>query len=440
MNFTPLGGGREIGANSYILSINGLNIMIDCGRHPVKEGYGSLPLIEDLDRVDYIVISHSHYDHLSSLPYVLKKFPDVTVLTSTENKFLALRILNNSVEVMKKKNEKCGEPVLYTHRDVKKTRKKIVPLDYLQPVELSNDIVLTLYPAGHVMGAASILIEHDGKKLFYTGDISLSPQLTVPAATLPERADIVISEGTYGLKDAQTADRHSEIRRLNKKLKKILESGGRVLLPVFALGRGQEVLFMILKQMESGKLPRVPVYINGMVHVLTELFLTEHSGIDNNERAWLREAIKKYVVVVPRKFNWLLKEKRPMILILSSGMLIEDTLSYVFAHEILIEEKSAIYFMGYQSPESPGFSVLEAFRNSKTVTFDEEELEVNCDVDIFNFSGHANYFELLEIPRRLQPERLIYVHGDEEALENLKEELRYEFQIDIPENLENIAL
>ncbi|OAA30717.1 beta-lactamase [Kosmotoga arenicorallina S304] len=439
MNFMPLGGGREIGANCFILRINNFIIMLDCGRHPVKDGYESLPEIDVLERVDFIIISHSHYDHLSSLPYVLSKFPDATVFTSKENRTLALRILSNSVEVMKKKYEKDGEPVLYSHKDVKKAKKKIFPLQYMKPFELSKGLSLTLYPAGHVMGASSILIEASDKRVFYTGDISLSSQLTVPEATLPDQADIVISEGTYGLKETLSVNREMETHRLSRKLKKILESGGRAMLPVFALGRGQEALYMILKLIETGKIPRVPVYINGMVHVLTDLLLKEHNGMDPEKKAWFKEAIRRYVNIVPRNASSLIDDKRPMILILSSGMLIEDTLSYIFAHQILQESNSAVYFMGYQSPESPGFAVLEAFKSTKKLELDEE-VDVLSDVDIFNFSGHASYPELLEIPRRLQPEKLIYVHGDEDALENLREELQYEFQIEIPENLERIAL
>ncbi|MBO8166536.1 MAG: MBL fold metallo-hydrolase [Kosmotoga sp.] len=440
MNFTPLGGGKEIGANCYIIRTNGLNIMLDCGRHPVKSGYESLPALEKLEEVDYIIISHSHYDHLSSLPYVLGKFPDATVFTSKENRILALRILSNSVEVMKKKNEKDAEPILYTHRDVKKAKKRIIPLHYIKPLELSKDVLLTLYPAGHVMGASSALIESNGKRIFYTGDISLSPQLTVPEATLPDEVDIVISEGTYGLKETLSVNREIETHRLSRKLRKTLGSGGRVMLPVFALGRGQEALYMILKLMEAEKIPRVPIYINGMVHVLTDLLLKEHDGMNSENRAWFKDSIKRHVTVIPKKLSSIIEDKSPMILILSSGMLIEDTLSYIFARQMLLEAKSAIYFMGYQSPESPGFAVLEAFKSTRQLELNEEKIDVRCDVDIFNFSGHANYSELLEIPRRLQPKKLIYVHGDKEALENLKEELQYEFEIDIPDNLEEIAL
>ncbi|TYB83726.1 MAG: MBL fold metallo-hydrolase [Kosmotoga sp.] len=444
MKFTPLGGGREIGANCYLINIAGLDILIDAGRHPVREGYESLPYIENLKKVDYIIVSHAHYDHLSSLPYIIKEFPNAKVITAKQNKDLSIRILRNSVEVMKKNYEKDGEPLLYNHKRVKETKRHIISLPYYKKQKLSKGAYVTLYPAGHVMGASSILIEHQKKRYFYTGDISLSDQYTIPAATLPEDIDVLISEGTYGLKEGYGATRFDELKRLNEKLASVLENKGRALLPVFALGRGQEVLHMVLKMMEDNKIPKVPIYINGMVLVITELYLKDYLGIEEEQREWFTESIAQHVKVMPKRIEPILNSNKPMILILSSGMLIEETLSYIFAKEIIKSGKNAVLFMGYQSPESNGYRLLEAHRNrEEEIIFSEngedfKPIELKSDVDIYNFSGHASYNELIQLPRDLQPSKLIYVHGDEEALLNLREELKYEFDIEIPANLEFI--
>ncbi len=444
MKFTPLGGGREIGANCYLVNVAGLDILIDAGRHPVREGYESLPYIENIKKVDYIIISHAHYDHLSSLPYIVKEFPNAKVITAKQNKALSIRILRNSVEVMKKHYEKDGEPLLYNHKQVKETKRHIISLPYYKKQKLSKGAYVTLYPAGHVMGASSILIEHQKKRYFYTGDISLSDQYTIPAATLPEDIDVLISEGTYGLKEGYGATRFDELKRLNEKLASVLENNGRALLPVFALGRGQEVLHMILKMMEDKKIPKVPIYINGMVLVITELYLKDYLGIEKEQREWFTESIAQHVKVMPKRIEPVLNSNKPMILILSSGMLIEETLSYIFAKEIIKSGKNAVLFMGYQSPESNGYRLLEAHRNrEEEIIFSEDgedfkPIELKSDVDIYNFSGHASYEGLIQLPRDLQPSKLIYVHGDEEALFNLSEELKYEFDIEIPANLECI--
>lgn len=360
-----------------------------------------------------------------------------------ENKGLALRILQNSVEVMKKKNAKDGvEPILYSHGEVNELKRRIFPMEYFQRYSIDNEVDVALYPAGHVMGAASIFLEHKGKRILYSGDISLSQQLTIPPAQLPKKVETLISEGTYGSKENQLLTRYSEIERLSKSVKRVLENGGRVLMPVFALGRGQEAIYMLLRLMEKNKIPSVPIYTNGMVASLSNLYMSNYERISDKDRKWFMKNFQQNVTVAPKAIERLLFSKEPALLVLSAGMLVEDTLSYIFAKQMLPNSKDGIFFMGYQSPESDGYRVLEASkRGDAQVALGEETVEIGTkNIDIFNFSGHADYQELLDLPRRLQPEKLIYVHGDEGALENLAEELQYEFEIQIPSNLQTVEL
>lgn len=443
MTFTPLGGGREIGANSYLLSLNGKKILIDAGRHPVKEGYDSLPEIDKIEELDIIIISHSHYDHISSLPYISSRWPNVPVLMAQENKGLALRILQNSVEVMKKKNlNDTEEPIMYNHAEVNDLKRRIYPMEYFQRYSIDDIIDVALYPAGHVMGAASIYLEYKTRRVLYSGDISLSKQLTIPPAQLPGKVETLISEGTYGSKENQMVTRYSEIERLAKAIKRVLEANGRVLLPVFALGRGQETLYMLIQLMEKEKIPTVPIYTNGMVASITNLYMNNYERIEDKDRKHFIQNFQKMVTVAPRNIEKLLVSTKPAILVFSAGMLVEETLSHIFASEMLQNERDGIFFMGYQSPESDGYKVLNAHKKGeKNITLGEREIEINTkNINIFNFSGHADYQELLDLPRSLQPEKLIYVHGDEDALENLSRELQYEFEIEIPSNLQTVEL
>ena len=443
MTLTPLGGGREIGANSYLLSLDGKNILIDAGRHPVKEGYESLPEIDKINDLDVIMISHSHYDHLSSLPYISQRWPNAPILMAQENKGLALRILQNSVEVMKKKNAKDGvEPILYNHGEVNELKRRIYPMEYFQRYSIDDVVDVALYPAGHVMGAASIFLEHRGRRILYSGDISLSQQLTIPPAQLPKKVETLISEGTYGAKENQLLTRYSEIERLSKSVKRVLENGGRILMPVFALGRGQEAIYMLLMLMEKKKIPSVPIYTNGMVASLSNLYMSNYESISEKDRKWFIKSFQNNVTVAPKSIERLLFSREPALFVFSAGMLVEDTLSYIFAKQMLPNSRDGIFFMGYQSPESDGYKILQANKNGdERIQMGDDSIEIGTkNIDIFNFSGHADYQELLDLPRRLQPEKLIYVHGDEAALENLAEELQYEFEIQIPSNLQTVEL
>jgi predicted metal-dependent RNase len=151
--------------------------------------------------------------------------------------------------------------------------------------------------------------------------------------------------------------------------------------------------------------------------------------------------MNRYTTVLPKNVDRVLLSRKPAIMILSSGMLVEETLSYLFASHMVKSERDSIIFMGYQSPDSPGFHLLKAFKEGKeTFLFDQEEVELRCRaIENMNFSGHATYEELLSIPRQLGSSRLVLVHGDSNALENIAHEVMYEFDVDIPSNLEEVV-
>ena len=440
MKFTALGGGQEIGANCFLYEIENKVIMIDTGRHPGKEGYESLPEISGLGFVDYIIITHSHYDHVSALPWVAMKFTEAEIITSRENKNLMIKILHNSVSIMKRENEEKGDPIFYQHSDVTALKRRITPLDFKTIVPISKDISITLLPAGHVMGSSSVLIEAEGKKIFHTGDFSLTKQLSMEPATIPEYADIVVSEGTYGNTE-KIVSRHDEEKRLLKSIKATIKNGGKILLPVFSLGRAQEVMYFILKELDDKKIQKVPVYINGMVTGLANHYIANYEGKSSKERNWFQRKMRKYIKTIPDDYSKLLKIKGSSIFILSSGMLLEDTLSYLFAKKMLKKKNNSIHFVGYLCKDTPGEKLVKNFKSDHKFTDDKgREHEINCKVEQFNFSAHANYKDLINLPRILQPKRIIYVHGDKSSLLNIADELQYEFQIDIPKNFQEIIL
>jgi len=440
MKFTPLGGGQEIGANCFLYEIEDKIIMIDAGRHPSKEGFESLPEISGVGYVDYIIITHSHYDHVSALPWVAKKFPDAQIIVAKENRNLMIKILHNSVSIMKRENEENEAPIFYQHADVTSLKKMIIPLEFNAGFQLSEKISITLLPAGHVMGSASVLFEVGDKRIFHTGDFSLTRQLSMSSAELPEYADIVISEGTYG-SDEKIVSRQQEEKRLLKSIKTTIKNGGKVLLPVFTLGRAQEVMYFILKEFDDKKLEKVPVYINGMVTGLANHYIANYEGKSAKERNWFQRKMRKYIKVIPDDYSKLLKSKGSSIFILSSGMLLEDTLSYKFAKKLMRSSKNSIHFVGYLCNDTPGKKLLTSAKSgNKFIDETGKEHNIKCRVEQFNFSAHANYRDLINLPRILQPKKLIYIHGDKESLENLAEELQYEFEIKIPKNFEEIIL
>ena len=274
ITFLPIGGGNEIGANSYYLNFNGNGIILDCGIHPQKTGLQSLPnfdLIKDKS-IDTCLISHAHQDHIGSLPFLVKKFPYTKIITTPQTRALAELTLHNSVSLLKKEvDDKDFE--FYNHDEVDLLIKMISYQEYEYQFELNSfhqykdsQVNATFYNAGHILGSAGILLENNDHKIFYTGDINLTNQTLIPAAKLPEtKINTLILETTYGATDSDLLlDWNSESLRLAKEANKILNKGGSILVPVFSLGKMQEMLGTIWQLMVKRKLTTVDIYTGGL--------------------------------------------------------------------------------------------------------------------------------------------------------------------------------
>src|ERR1039457_4870018 len=212
IKFIPLGGAGEIGANCYYLNIEGTGILLDCGMHPQKKGLDALPnfdLIEDLS-VDFVLISHAHMDHISSLPYLVQRHPYIKIISTPQTRALAELTLHNSVSILKEQLGDDDEIKIYSHEEIDLLIQSIEYKTYGEEFELegyngTKIIRASFHDAGHILGSAGILINTGTIKIFYTGDIKLSNQTLLDKATLPEtKVDILLLETTYGSTDSGT--------------------------------------------------------------------------------------------------------------------------------------------------------------------------------------------------------------------------------------------
>ncbi|HRN25889.1 MAG: MBL fold metallo-hydrolase [Ignavibacteriaceae bacterium] len=426
ISFLPIGGGNEIGANSYYLNFNGNGIILDCGIHPQRQGLESLPNFDLIKEkpVDYCLISHSHQDHIGSLPFLVKNFPYVKIITTPQTRALAELTLHNSVSILKKEIEEPGFE-FYTHDEVDLLIQMIDYKECKNQFELNSyhqlkdgKVNCTFYDAGHILGSAGMLLENNGYKIFYTGDINFTSQTLIKGANLPEtKIDTLILETTYGATDSNLLlDWNAESFRFAKEANNILNNGGSILIPVFSLGKMQEILATIWLLMQKRKLTAVDIYTGGLGTKINRAY-------DYNRFVTNRVDEEFELNTIPQKDYYDISNheeffKHPCIVLASSGMMIKGTSSFTFAKRWIKQKDSAIFTVGYMDTETPGYIIENSESGDKIQLTDFDELtEVNCTIKNFKFSAHARREDLLKIVEKLKPDNVILTHGDEEALD-----------------------
>ncbi len=419
-----LGGGREIGANSFYYGIDGRGILIDAGLHPEKTGWAAFPAISSLHGrpVDHFLLTHAHTDHLGAVPYLRQSYPDIPIYATSETIEIAKIMLANSASLLPKQHTQDVIDALpnYTTKALPET------IDKMQPLELGdsrllweNGAKITYFPSGHILGAAGVLFEHDNIRIFHTGDTSLHAQRLIAGAKLPEGPiDVLVSESTNGIVDAYlTHSRERELERLILTINETLAANGSVLIPVFALGKLQEMLTMIGDAMREGKITKVPIYTGGMGRKISEVydqFLNSASRTNNFDKTSdIAQA------EIPRRDSLFGGKyfSEPSIVLAASGMMQDGTPSYMLAQRWLRHALFTICFVGYTDPRTPGYTVSHSERETR-IRFGsmKRDVPVRCKIERFRFSAHARREELLEIVRRLQPKHVVLTHGDEKAI------------------------
>ena len=430
ISFTVIGGGQEIGANCFHLNIDGTGIILDAGLHPQKKGNEALPNFSLLDRLqsDFVLISHAHTDHIGALPYLIQQIPHLKIFTSTQTRDLAELMLHNSLAIVQKEIID-GDPLpKYTHEQVDLLTESINPLIYNLPFQLqgyrgNSEVTITLFDAGHVLGSAGILIENEHLRIFYTGDTCAPKQSLLAGADYPdEPVNILILECTAGA-TGSLAKRSEEAKRLAKSVNKIIDKGGSILIPIFALGKFQETLSLLHAMMNKGSIPQVDIYTSGMACEISDMYDLHRY---NTKRIKKDFSIKE-IPQVPIINEELLDAKYfrvPSIVLVSSGMMIQGTTSFALAQRWLKEKNFGIFFVGYIDPLTPANKVL----NSKVgdlirLTDTSDEIKVACEVETFRLTSHSNREELIDVVKRLKPKTVILVHGEKDAFDWIGEEI-----------------
>lgn len=427
VTFTALGGsGVEIGASCFLISSNGKDIILDSGLHPKKEGKASLPDFSLLRRApDAVLITHGHVDHSGSLPYLMKHFPGASGYATKPTVQIMDRMLHNSVSVMSMLALERGirEYPLYTHRDADNALRRTYGLRFDREFSPVGDapVRARFHHAGHVLGSASVLLKLESHTIYYTGDVCAANQYLMRGMDLLDKdvqVDTLIIESTRGAQDESTLRSYGkEIRRFTREIKAVLDGGGVVMVPCFALGRTQEMLNIIDKLQTDGQLPKVQVYASGLGRAVYEIYMRNRQYLRPEAPMSPLEQFKRIGDVWdPKVARDLLRE--PCIIVATSGMMIENTPSAMIAKEMVKEDRHGIFFVGYLDPDTLGYALLHSEPGQK-LAFEPGGKEVPVtlrNIRNFQFSAHAPRQDLLRLIEHIEPRNVVFVHGDEEAV------------------------
>ncbi|PKL81955.1 MAG: MBL fold metallo-hydrolase [Ignavibacteriae bacterium HGW-Ignavibacteriae-3] len=426
IKFLPLGGADDIGASCFYLNISGTGILLDCGTHPRKKGIDSLPkfeLLKDLP-VDFVIVSHSHQDHIGSLPFLVQNIPHVIVYSTIQTKEIADITLHNAANILAHNQDGENQLRNYTHEEIDLLVRSMRTADYNKEFVLEGmrhnsglPVRIMFTDAGHILGAAGIIIEHNGEKIFYTGDINLSSQTIMTGADLSriKKIDTLIMESTYAATESsKLGSWQSELERFTKQANLILHKGGSILIPVFALGKTQEMLASIYALMKKGSLTETNIYTGGIGKDISALY-------DRNRYLVRRKSINLELKEIPQinlfdvdDYNFF--KKNPGIILASSGMMLEGTTSFRLLEYWIKQESFAVFGVGYMDYETPGYRIMNSKRGDEIrLTEFRAPQKINCGVERFFFPSHSKREELLELVDYTSTKRVIMVHGEQSS-------------------------
>ena len=396
------GGAREVGRSCVEIATDRKRLLLDCGLKLTQHGSEYPINFTNVANIEAVFISHAHLDHTGALPLLDHQGMDCPIFMTRATRQLTRLILKDAFKIGKITHQHLG----YEKADIKKV------LNCIRRVVIDNKgqfngIRFEYFDAGHIPGSASIFLDVEGTTVLYTGDINtIDTKLLHKAETDFPEIDIMICESTYGDRDHPPRDKTEH--DFLEKIQETIRRGGSVIIPVFALGRSQEII-----QLLSTQKFKVPVYFDGMGIEATNIALDNPDDIADSQA--LKNALKK-TKLVKKGMDRMDIVKRQSIIVTTSGMLtggpVIHYLKYLHANP-----DNAILLTGYQGEETNGRLLLE----KRQIYLDGWRKHVKCYVEQFDFSAHAGLAQLKELIRKVKPKKIVFMHGEPSSVQNLKE-------------------
>ncbi len=450
---TALGGYREVGRSAHLLTTQNSKVLIDCGIDPGSDRtpYFNAPELLPLDSLDAVVVTHAHLDHCGLVPVLLKYGYHGPIYCTAPTRDLMTLMLLDAIKVTNQEARKG----LYDSSHVRELVARTIPLRWGETTDIAPDMRLTLHNAGHILGS-SMAHFHLGEgdyNLAYSGDIKFERSwLFNPAANRFPRLETLILESTYGgYRDVQPS-RQQATEEFSALAAKVVGRGGKLIVPVFAVGRSQEVMLVLEEKMREGKIPKVPVYLDGMIFEATAIHTAYPEYLNSQLRTQIfQQGDNPFLSDVFHRIDSssmrydVLDSKEPCIVLATSGMMSGGPVMEYFK-SWASDEKNGILFVGYQADGTFGRRLQRGLAEATFMDGGRQgAVAVKLEVaTIEGFSGHSDRVQLMNYVATVdpRPRQVLLSHGEESKAVDLATSLHKRFNLEsrAPYNLEAVRL
>ena len=452
-----LGSAREVGRSCILLQTNESRVLLDCGINVAASASElAYPLLEapefDIQKLDAIILSHAHTDHCGFIPYLYKYGFKGPVYCTPPRRDISALLMLDAIKIQRGENK---EP-LFTSEEVKEFVKHTITLDYGEVTDITPDIRITFYNAGHILGSAMTHL-HIGNglhNLLYSADSKYGKtSLLDPAVTDFPRLESLMLESTYGGRDCVTVSKEESDEYMGVVIKETVARGGKILIPTLGVGRSQEIMMIIVNLIKQGSIEPVPVYIDGMVWDVTAIHTAYPEYLNaamrrqifqKDQNPFLHEVFREVGSVKERM--QIIEETGPCIIVATSGMLTGGP-SVEYLKHLAVNPKNSLVFVSYQGEGSLGRRIQ---RGEREINFPgsggrQEMMKVNMEIHtIEGFSGHSNRQQLLSFVNRCspRPKKVLVNHGENSRCLDLASSIHKMFRIETvaPRNLDAVRL
>lgn len=452
MKLTFLGATGTVTGSKYLLEVDGLKILIDCGlfqgfKDYRKRNWQALPIrAKDIDAV---ILTHAHIDHSGYIPRLVKSGFRGTVYASKATIDLCEILLpdcgylqEEDAKHANKHHYSKHQPAqpLYTEQEAEQCLRQFKPVNFGERIQLDTDVFFRLERAGHILGAASVILNADNRTLAFSGDLGRMEDWVMKPPVQIQEADYLVLESTYG---NRLHEKTNPLDELEKVIQETIARGGTVIIPAFAVGRAQTLLYCLYRLKAENRIPeQLPIYLDSPMSIdATELLLRHGNEHRLSKEDCLRTCHIATYIRTTEESKALNPNHLPCVIISASGMATGGRILHHLKH-YLPQHRNTVILAGYQAEGTRGDRLQ---RGEKEIKIHGQMVPVNAHVvSMNNLSAHADYEEILSWLRHFRhaPKKTFITHGTPDSAQALKEKIeeKYAWAVQVPEYLQEAHL